>query len=92
MDGIINSRLISNQGSGVTLVGSKAVAITPSDTDNISPCNLYVGTGGDIKVLLQSDLETPVIFKNVPSGVFLPILAARIYSTDTDADDILAIY
>ena len=42
---------------------------------------LYVGTGGDISVVML-DGNTKV-FKNVPNGTFLPIAAKRVNTTGT---------
>jgi len=62
---------------------------------------LYVGTGGDVKVILSgvtgaagSGLPTAteaVLFKNVPDGSFLPVIVDYVLLTDTSATDIIAI-
>jgi len=89
---MIETRLHGNNERIVPLVASNAITVVPSDTDYLNVCNLFVGTGGDIKVLMADNLETPVIFKNITDGSFLPIFVIRVYDTDTDADDILALY
>lgn len=56
----------------------------PNDTNvlvNRGAC-LYVGGAGDVKVLLEGD-TTPVTFKGIQQGTFLPILALKVYGTDT---------
>lgn len=50
---------------------------------------LYVGVTGDVKVTMANG--TDVTFKNVPVGI-LPIRAKRVFSTGTDASEILALY
>ena len=76
-----------------------AVLVTKSDTVDIPNteergCCLYVGdvsNGADIKVTMESG-STPVIFKGVTAGSFLPILVTRVHATGTTADQILALY
>jgi hypothetical protein len=70
-----------------------ALAVTPSDTDDLaSICRgLWVGTGGDVKVLVGDD-ATAVTFANVADGTLIPIRTRRVYSTGTTASDIVALY
>lgn len=76
-----------------------AVVVTPDDNNDIPNtsergCCLYVGDvsgGADIKVTMESG-STPVIFKGVTAGSFLPILVTRVHATDTTAAQILALY
>tara|TARA_R100000742_G_C4173940_1_gene11294 strand:- start:200 stop:490 length:291 start_codon:yes stop_codon:yes gene_type:complete len=72
-----------------------AAAVTKSDTTDIPNteyrgCCLYVGGQGNIKVTMESGEE--VTFTGVAAGSFLPILVTRVWSTDTTATDILALY
>lgn len=68
------------------------LAITPHDsTDLPAGCRaVYVGTGGDVAAV--GDDDTAVTFAAVPGGTILPIAAKRINSTNTDADDLVALY
>ena len=70
--------------------GQDAVAITPSDSTNITarPDAIYVGVSGDISCVMKSGT---VVFKNVPVGIF-PISPSRINSTNTTATDMFAMY
>tara|TARA_R110002124_G_scaffold202372_1_gene368909 strand:+ start:412 stop:714 length:303 start_codon:yes stop_codon:yes gene_type:complete len=89
--------------------GTEAVAITASDTisratSQQSSC-LYVGVGGNVKVILSGVVapSTPpalaglptaaqaVLFKNVPNGSFLPVIVDYVLATGTTATDIIAI-
>jgi hypothetical protein len=86
------------------LQAHRAVAVTPSDTDNIpnagsqagepvtssGACVLYVGTGGALKV--RSAGGDDVIFTNIPDGTFLPVQVVRVFATGTTASDILALW
>lgn len=83
--------------SYLKLQARKAQDVTPSDTENISLDNadnrgsvLYIGTGGNLKVKTSSGDD--VIFKNIADGVFLPVQVVRVFSTETTATDIIALW
>ena len=85
--------------------GTFAASATKSDTigisTNLKSSCLYIGTGGDVKVILAgvtgasgSGLPTAgeaVTFKNVPDGSFLPVIVDYVLSTGTTASDIVAL-
>ena len=84
--------------------GTAAAAVTTSDTisfaTSVRRSCLYVGTGGDVKVILsgvtQADGSPPtaaeaVLFKNIPDGSFLPVIVDYVLLTGTTAADIIAI-
>tara|TARA_R100000951_G_scaffold39238_1_gene33109 strand:+ start:356 stop:646 length:291 start_codon:yes stop_codon:yes gene_type:complete len=85
--------------------GTEATAITASDTidsttDLKSAC-LYMGTGGDVTVILAGvkgpggiGLPTAgqaVTFKNIPDGSFLPVIVNYVLATGTTVADIISI-
>lgn len=83
------------------LQGRSAAAVTPSDTANIpsvstedgsgnNGCVLYVGGGGNLKVLTVSGDE--VTFVNIQDGSFVPIQVLRVFSTGTTSTNIVAIW
>jgi len=81
------------------LQAQRASAVVPSDTVNIpsvsnstneEPCVLYVGTGGNLRVLTSGDDN--VTFINIQGGSFLPIQVVRVFSTGTTASNILALW
>lgn len=79
---------------------SRASIVTPSDTANISypgstdglveSAVLYVGTGGNIRVMTASGDD--IVFKNILGGTFLPVQVIRVYTTNTTAADIVALW
>ena len=87
----MNQRIYSNTDRPVTFASSNAVAVTKSDEDVFSPGCLFVGTGGDVTVKL-ADSATPVLFKALASGSFLPIVITQVLSTGTDAEDFVILY
>ncbi len=74
-------------------LGYFADSVSKSDTNNLDSkrAQLFVGTGGNIKVDLAGG--STVILKNVPSGTYLRgIYVNKVYSKGTTASDIVAIY
>ena len=90
--------------------GTTVTVVTPSDTisdaTKLGGVALYVGTGGDVKVIIQNKTAPPladktpggpptaadaVIFKNVPAGGFLPVIVDYVLATGTAGSDILTI-
>ena len=85
--------------SNFKLQGMRAAAVTPSNTVNIPsisgpqaarPCVLYVGTGGNLKVITEGGDE--VTFVNVQDGTFFPVNVLRVFATGTTATNIIAIW
>lgn len=63
-----------------------AVAVTKSDATVYSPPlrALYVGTTGDVAVVLADD-SAPVTLTSIPAGSILPIQVKQVKSTGTSA-------
>lgn len=70
-----------------------AVAVTPSDTTNLTNVTrgLFVGGVGNLSVVMAGDGAT-VVFTGVPAGAFLPIRVSRVNSTLTTATNITAVW
>ena len=77
----------------------RAAIVVPSDTvdipfvgapDDVWACVLYVGTGGDVRVL--TDGGDDIVLKNVADGTFLPVQVKRVFSTNTSASGIIALW
>lgn len=82
---------LDNSG-GTTSPGSRAFAVSPNDSVDLSIVTraLWVGGAGDVKVTtLGGDTVT---FSGVTAGSLIPIRVSRIFSTLTTATLILGIY
>ena len=68
-----------------------AKVVTPSDTASLAqPGILYVGSGGDVKVITEGG--DTVTFVGVVGGTHLKVLVKKVFSTDTDASNMLVNY
>jgi len=66
-----------------------ATTVTKSDTTFLNGVALYVGTGGDVHVIMKNVENTGskvIIFKNVPAGSFLPAIVDYVRAATTAAD------
>ena len=91
--------------------GTKALTTDPTGSSDsldtgvyLGSAALYVGTGGDLLVTLAYGSDDgafagggSTLFKNVPSGTFLPIIVDYVWADDgsttvTTAADIIALY
>ncbi len=83
------------------LQASRASVVTPSDTVDIpsvsesngrgnNGCVLYVGTGGDLRVLTAGGDD--IVFAGFPDGSFLPVNVVKVFATNTTASGIIALW
>jgi hypothetical protein len=83
------------------LQASRASLVTPNDSVDIpsisnengrgnNGCVLYVGTGGDLRVLTAGGDD--VVFTGVQDGSFLPVNVVKVFATNTTASGILALW
>ena len=84
----------ANFAAQVRVFAHDAKNITPgtsriSDTEDRGVC-LYVGDSGDVEVIMEGG--TTIVFTNVPSGSFLPILVTHVLAPNTTATGIMALY
>lgn len=74
--------------------GSSATyfAVTPSDSIALTTGAkaIYVGVAGDMTVKNGSG-GTPVTFKNVPAGSYVPVRATHVLASGTSATSIVAL-
>lgn len=73
----------------VDIYPSSGSAVTPSDSEEVNFTGLYVGTTGDLTVLMASD-TSPTTFSNFPVGMF-PFRVKKVMSTGTTASDIVGV-
>lgn len=69
-----------------------AFAVTPHDTNELTAHTrgIYVGVSGDVKVTTTGG--DTVTFVDMAAGVIHPIRAKIIFSTGTDATNIIGLY
>tara|TARA_R110000796_G_scaffold109525_1_gene220945 strand:+ start:575 stop:838 length:264 start_codon:yes stop_codon:yes gene_type:complete len=82
------------------LQAGRAFLVTQSDTTNIpnpfssdaknNGCVLYIGTGGNIRILTVGGDD--IIFTNVLSGSYMPVQVLRVFETNTTASNIIALW
>lgn len=69
--------------------GTKAEAVTLSDSNDVYYRFLYVGVGGDLIVTpMRNTADAGVLYKNVPVGWF-PVAVRRVWSTGTTATNVV---
>lgn len=79
----------------------RAAAVTPSNTTDIpsvstqdgsgnNGCVLYIGGDGDVKVTTAGG--DTVTFVGLTAGSFVPVQVVRVWSTGTNATDIIALW
>lgn len=69
-----------------------AAAVTPSDATTLDPVPraLYIGTAGNVAVILIDD-STAVTFVGVTAGSILPVRPQKVMATNTTASNIVAV-
>ena len=71
------------------IVATRHADVTKSDVTVFDEPNaIYVGTGGDIALVLVGS-STAVTYHNVADGTWMPVLAKKVLSTGTTASDIV---
>jgi hypothetical protein len=79
------------RSADATVAAKHAVAVTPSDATIIPVTrSLYIGTGGNL-VVRMADSQADVTFTAVAAGIF-PVQVDMVYSTNTTASNIVALY
>lgn len=78
--------------TGLSSPAKQAFAIAPNDAADltVSTRGIYVGSGGNLRLLLVGD-TTPVTFENVIGGVTHPFRVRRVYATGTDATGLIGV-
>lgn len=81
----------SPQAGGVDSPASRAFAITPNDSTDLTTQTraLYVGTAGNLVVTLVGD-SSSVTFSNVAAG-YHPLRVKRVHATSTTATGLIGL-
>jgi hypothetical protein len=81
------------QGGTTLDPGQNSFAITPSDSAQLPYVTraIYVGTAGNIAVMLVND-SAPVTLMNAVAGSVLPFRVAQVMNTNTTASNLVGIY
>lgn len=71
----------------------RAIAITPSDADELATVAraIFVGTGGNLEVVYAGDSDS-VVYKNLANGTRLSGLIKQVKAGSTTASDLIAEY
>lgn len=74
-------------------VPSHAFAITPSDVVALPECTLqlYIATGGTIKVVMNGDLASAPVTFTVADNSFVPLAVSQVFNTGTSATGIVGL-
>ena len=66
-------------------------AVNPNDGQDLDRVTraIYVGNGGNVRVLMPEGLTT--VFENMPAGTFLPLRIKRVFATGTTASGIIGL-
>lgn len=67
-----------------------AALVTTSDVITFNPSVLYIGGGGNVRVLTAQG--TDIVFGSVPAGFILPVQVIQVFATNTTATSIARIY
>lgn len=73
----------------------KAVSVNvAAGVSGLNSAALYIGTSGDLEVQpVGNNAGDTVVFRNIPSGSFLPVIVSAIISGgNSTAQDVLAYY
>jgi hypothetical protein len=91
----------ANQPDFGTFASDVTISNDINSATNLNSSALFIGTGGDVKVILAgvvgssgSGLPTAseaVTFKNLSNGCFLPVIVDYVLATGTTAADIIAV-
>jgi hypothetical protein len=83
---------ITNLKAENTAPAEGAVAVTPSDSTDLTYMAraLYIGGAGSVNVDVADG--TPVVFAGLAAGTILPVRVKRVRATSTTATNIVALY
>ena len=74
-----------------TATSNEVIAVTPSDSTNLTKLARALYIGGTGNVALHTPNGGPVTFTNTQAGTVLPVQVVRVDSTGTTATNIVAL-
>lgn len=77
---LLNADIFTSTGQSYTVYAN----------NNKEGCVLYIGTGGNLRVLTAGGQD--VIFTNLLGGTFLPVQVLKVFSTSSTAANIIALW
>lgn len=85
--------IYSSNSTGLDSPAENSAAVTPNDSTDLAFTTraLYIGGAGDVKVDMVGT-GTAVTFAGCLAGTVLPVRVERVYSTDTTATNIVALW
>lgn len=83
---VIDTRLLLN--ADIFTAAAKSYIVYANN--NKEACVLYVGTGGNLRVITAAGQD--VVFSNVLGGTFFPVQVLKVFSTSTTASNIVALW
>jgi len=72
-------------GNAINFIPTRALSITENDSLEFIPGLLFVGTTGNVTVKPVGQTNW-IVFKNIPSGSFLPVKIKAVHTDSTAAD------
>jgi hypothetical protein len=83
---------MSLQNPSTVIYGTTAFAITTSGDPAFPEALIYVGVTGDVAVLPAGATNTtPVVFKGVAAGQFVPCMVKQLFATGTTATNLVRV-
>ena len=78
---------------GLTAPASRGFAVTPNDAADLARVSrgIYVGEGGDLRVLLAND-DVPVTFPGLAGGMIHGLRLRRVFATGTTATGLVGVF
>ena len=79
--------------SQITTPAGNGLAVTLSDSVELTEFNreIFVGTGGNLKVTMAANQEDITLY-NVPDGSRLPYVVTKVWATGTTASNIVIVW
>jgi len=86
--------LIKEAAPGFDAPARRSFSIAPADATDLAVTTraLYIGSSGNVSVILADDGTSAVTFTGLPAGALLPLCVKRVRATGTTATNIVGVY